>query len=268
MIMETFLSIVFIAIITWIFLNPARRKPRHHDRVIKTELPASAHSNHDDAANEEQYNYERFNYYEAHMRPAEGRYHIIYTDERGLTTERDISVEGVYDNNGKFAIDAHCHLRNSHRSFIDEWIQNAVDLDTGEFVESVAQHAIAQHENSEEEKLRNAIEREIMALHLLVFISRADGRMMKAERMIIADYLKRQCQDIVLDSDEFDEAIKAISTIDRRDFKRIIADMKSAGDIERLRDITDCAKRIVATQKTIEPLEKTSLEILEAATNP
>ena len=106
-----------------------------------------------------------------------------------------------------------------------------------------------------------------MALHLLAFVCRADGRMMKAERMIIADYLKRRCYDIDLDDTKLDNAIKTLGAPSKNEFKKIIADMKAAGDIDRLRDITDCAKRIVETQKTVDQLEKAAIEILEASSN-
>ncbi len=41
--------------------------------------------------------------------------------------------------------------------------------------------------------------------------------------------------------------------------------MKAGGDIDRLRDITEYAKRIVATQKNVDPFERAAIEMLEAA---
>lgn len=267
--MEPLLGIIFIGIFVWILLKkPVEKKPEHNI-VIKTEYsaPNNNYDDSDESVNEEKDNWERFNFYGAQTLPAQGRYRITYTDQRGLTTKREITVKRAYDDEGKFALDAHCHLRNGHRSFIDDRIQNAVDLDTGEVVTSVAQHAIAQYEGSGTGKAWKAIGREINALYILVFVCRADGRMLKAERTVILDYLKRWCHDIELDDNELDGAIKTLGTVDYRQFKRIIADMKSNGDIDRLRDIYDCAQRIIATQKTIDPLEKAALEILQNAVN-
>lgn len=220
-----------------------------------------------DIDEEDKDNWERFNFYGAQIVPAIGRYHITYTDRSGLTTERDITIKRAYDDDGKFAIAAHCHLRKAHRSFIDESINSAVDLDTGEVVPSVARHAIEQYHNSDEGKVWKAIGREINSVLALLFVCRADSRMMKAERAIVADYLKRHCHDLDLDDTQLDNTIKTLGTPDQREFKKIIADMKAAGDIDRLRDITDCAKRIVATQKNVDPLERAAIEILEAASS-
>ena len=110
-----------------------------------------------------------------------------------------------------------------------------------------------------------AINNEYKPLLLLIYVCRADGRMLKAERAIVGDYLKRHCLEIELDDVEVDNAIKQLSEPDNREFKKIIADLKAAGEIEKLRDITDSAKRIVATQKSVDPLEKAAIEILEVA---
>lgn len=255
------LAVVFVA---WLFFRFGQSKPQQPKFVIRTEVTSSAFAEHDDAEEyEEKDNWESFNFYGARILPAKGRYHITYTDQRGMTTERDIEIKRVYDDKGKFAIDALCYLRNAHRSFIDERITNAVDLDSGEVVSSVAQHAIAQYQDSGEGKVWAAIGREWQAVQMLAFVCRADGRMMKAERAVVGDYLKRRCADMPPDDEVIDKAIKEIGEPDQREFKRLILDMKKAGDVERLRDILDCAKRIVATQKSIDPMEKAAIELLE-----
>lgn len=275
--MEALLVIIFIAISAWIFsfLRSGLKKQQPSNFI--NEQTSNSISNIDsivlidpsqnDNRVYEKDNFEQFNFYGATVHQAKGNYRITYTDQRGLTTERDISIKRAYDDNGKFAIDAHCHLRNAHRSFIEDRIKNAIDLDTGEVVNSVAQHAITQYENSPAGKMWGVIGQEINALYILIFVCRADGRMLRPERTIVADYLKTRYQDTAFDDTELDDAIKSIGTIDHRQFKRTIADMKSAGDIERLRDITNHAKRIVSTQEKIDPLEKASIEILEAALN-
>jgi len=182
-----------------------------------------------------------------------------------MTTERDIDIKRVYEDGDQYAMDAFCHLRGEHRSFIDNRIKAAVDLDSGEVISSVAQHAIAQFSDSGQGLALAAIEREWMAAALLSFVCRADGRMLKAERAIVADYFKRRCPDLKHDDAALDEVIKTIGEPDQREFKRIIFDMKAAGDMDRLRDISDCAKRIVATQKTVDPMEAAALEILQKA---
>ena len=262
-------SIIFfgiLAFVIWLWWKTSQTKPGNPHITAKASA-TDLFGREDDAEPElGQDNWERFNFYGAGLVPAKGRYHIAYTDQRGLATERDIDIKRVYEDNGKFAIGALCHLRDSHRNFLDERIKSAVDLNSGEIVASVAKHAIAQYQDSGAGVAWKAIGREWMAAQLLGFVCRSDGQMRKAERVIVADYLKRRCTDLPQNIDEaLDDAIKTVGGSDPREFKRIINDMKTAGDIDKLRDILDCAKRIVATQKTIDPMEKAAIELLEKA---
>lgn len=244
------------------------RKPKQNEIVIRVEtsfVPNTREIDGDGAKGEEKDNWEQFDFYRARMLPAKGRYRINYEDQRGLKTERDIEVKRVHECGGKYAIDAHCLLRNAHRSFLGERIGKAINLDSGEIVADLARDAIAQYGESGEGRALAAIDKEWMGVAVLVFVCRADGQMRKPERAIVAEYLKRHCTDVLLDDAELDSAIKALGEPDHREFKRIVRDLKTAGDHDRLTDLLDCAKRIVQTQKTVAPMEKAALEILEGA---
>jgi len=244
------------------------RQPKPHELVIRIETsvsPETTQAAHDDAEAEEKDNWEQFDFYRARMLPAKGQYRINYKDQRGLTTERDIAVKRVHECGGEYAIDAHCFLRNAHRSFLGERIEKAINLDSGEIVENLASDAIAQYSDSSEGRALSAIEKEWMGVAVLVFICRADGQMRKAERAIVAEYLKRHCTDVKLDDTELDSAIKAIGEPDHKEFKRIIRDLKTADERDRLTDLLDCAKRIIGTQNNVAPMEKAALEIIEGA---
>lgn len=245
------------------------RKPKSNEIVIRVET-SIAHNAPEavsvEGGDEEKDNWESFDFYSARMLPAKGRYRINYEDQRGLKTERDIEVKRVHENAGKYAIDAHCLLRNAHRSFLGERIQKAINLDSGEIVGDLARDAMAQYNDSGEGRALAAIDKEWMGVAVLVFVCRADGQMRKAERAIVAEYLKRRCTEMPLDDTELDSAIKSIGEPDHREFKRIIRDLKTAGDHARLSDLLDCAKQIVGTHKTIAPMEKAALEILTEAT--
>lgn len=244
------------------------RKPKPHELVIRVETSVSPDAREviqDDAEGEEKDNWEQFDFYRARMLPAKGRYQINYEDQRGLKTERDIEVKRVHECGGKYAIDAHCFLRNAHRSFLGERITKAINLDSGEIVEDLAGDEIAQYGESGEGRALSAIDKEWMGIAVLVFVCRADGQMRKAERAIVAEYLKRHCPDVQLDDTDLDSAIKALGEPDHKEFKRIVRDLKAAGERDRLTDLLDCAKRIVGTQKNVAPMEKAALEVIEGA---
>lgn len=207
-------------------------------------------------------NWEQFNFYGSEMLPATGNYHIVYIDQRGMTTERNISIKRAYNDSGKYAVNAMCHLRGAHRSFIDDRIQKAIDTDTGEIVDSVAKHSIQQYENTEVGQMWKAIGGQSVYLYVLCFICKADGRMLKAERNLIAEFIKTRCPDIVFNDIELDNAVKTMGAPDFREFKRLIIKMRSE-DLDTLKQINEYSKRIVATQKSIDPLEKAALDTLD-----
>lgn len=211
-------------------------------------------------------NWERFNFYGSRIIPAIGRYHISYKDQRGIKTERDIEIKRAYESNGKYAVDAHCFLRNDYRSFVGERIQKASNLDSGEIVDDLVRDAISQYFNSGAGRALTAIDKEWRGVAVLLFVCRADGRMMKSERAIVAEFLKRRCSNIIFDDAELDTAIKNLEEPDKKEFKRIIQDLKNADDQDQLNDLLDCAKRIVETQKKIDPMEKAAIEIITEAT--
>lgn len=258
------IALVVIAIYFMFF-----RKPKSNEIIIHVETSV-AHNTQENVSfvggDEDKDNWENFDFYSAKIVPAKGRYRINYEDQRGLKTERDIEVKRVHENEGKYAIDAHCLFRNAHRSFLGERIQKAINLDSGEIVKDLVRDAIDQYNDSGEGLALAAIDKEWMGIAVLVFVCRADGQMRKEERAIVAFYLKRHCPDMSLDETELDSAIKSIGEPDHREYKRIIRDLKAAGNSARLSDLLDCAKRIIGTQKTIAPMEKAALEILTEAT--
>lgn len=217
------------------------------------------------AYEQEKDNFESFDFYSAQRLEACGSYRINYTDQRGLSTDREIEVKRIHSSGDDYAIDAHCRMRDSHRSFINSRIKKAVDLETGEVVENVAKHAIAKYDHSAAGRTWTAIQKEFSAVMIMSFVCRADGKMMKAERAIVADYVKRRNPDLICDDTMLEEAIKSLSTPTNKDFRRLIGDLKSNGEYDRIDDLLDCARRIVSTQKTIDPMETAALEILASA---
>jgi tellurite resistance protein len=134
-------------------------------------------------------------------------------------------------------------------------------------VENVALDAIAQYNNSGRGKAFAAINQEWAGVSVLAFVCRADGQMRKEERAIIADYIKRHntketFDDAALNA-ELDDAIKAIMEPDSKEFKRIVRDLKNAGERDRLTDLLDCAIRIVGTQRTVALMERAAVDILK-----
>lgn len=211
--------------------------------------------------------WEPFDYYKAVEIPAAGQFKIRYTDSSGLTTEREIIVKRVQHANGEYMIAAQCLLRGAHRSFLNSRIEHATDTATGEIIENVAEHAIKNHELSPAGMAEELFIREELALSALIYVARADGRMLKPERAIIGDYLKQQHPDISIDDGDLEKEIKKLYAPDsvnelRRVIKRLSADQQQLGRV------LEASRKIVATQKTIDPVEQLALDMMAAAVLP
>lgn len=263
--MDLILILIIVAIVAWLSFTLGQNNKKQIPSIVIDTRAESSNVAEEPFDYEDKDNWEKFNFHSAQLVPAGGRYNITYMDQRNLITNRDITIKRAYNDNNKFAFDAHCHLRNSHRSFIDERISKGLDLETGEIINSVAQHSISKYENTRENKMWTEMGKETISLFLLSYVCRADGRMLKSEREIVADFVRRRCNGKEFDPEELDKAIKNLGNIEYKEFKRFISKMKSSGDLDKLKDITDCAKRIVDTQKIIDPLERVAIDILEEA---
>jgi len=219
------------------------------------------------AVSEEKDNWENFEFYNAEIKPAAGRYVINYEDQRGLKTERTIEVKRVHENKGLYAIDAHCLLRNAHRSFLNERIQKAVNLESGQPVKNVAQDAMTKYYETDKGRVEVAMNKEWEATAVLTFVARADGQMRKAERAIIAAYIKKWCAYTTLEETVLDDSIRLVATPSNNEFKRLIRELKKKGNQEKLQDLLGSAERLVASQKTVNPLKKAAVEIIKEIVN-
>lgn len=267
--MELFIGIIIVAVIAWSLIKGSssnNNKPRFTVTTTMTDDDS------DDASLDDRDNWEGFNYYQSVSVPASGRYRIKYTDQSGMKTEREIIVKRVYDDRSMYAIKAHCMMRNANRSFLDDRIQSATNLDTGEVVGSVARDAIQQFAVSDEgiayEHERMAMEeigKEWAGICILMFVAKADGQMVKKERAIVAEYLKAYCQGKDIRDDALDNMIKQLGAPDQREFKNLVKQIKGSGDVVKLKLLLACAGKIVGTGKTVAPFEKAALEVLHQA---
>lgn len=202
--------------------------------------------------------------------PAVGRYRIEYVDAQGHKTERVIEVRSVQTVEGKHAILARCLLRGANRTFIEDRIASAVNMDTGEVVASVATDAINNYAetdegkaNAAESKAWAAIAGESDAVSALIYVCRADGQMRAPERAIVAGYVLGQAPHMQVDSAALDDVIKqCYGPVGHRDFQSLLKRVAQSRDREGLERLLCCAEKIVGTQKTIHPQEVAAIEMM------
>jgi hypothetical protein len=265
---------LLIAFFVWLayWILSSKKKPEPIDIpvtiTVTTRFVGGANNDDDDCFDDTSASdkdaWEPFDRYNAKEIPGSGKFKITYTDTRGMTTEREIQVKRVLQSTDDTMIDALCLLRGAHRSFLNSRIQGAVDADTGEIVADLPAAAVANYKLSPAGQAGELFGREEDALGILLFVAKADGRMLKAERAIIANYLTTHHPDILLSAAEIDAEIKKLWVPDsiaelRRILKRLSA------DTTRLAVIGAAAKAMVATQKTVDPAEQLALDLIEQA---
>ena len=189
-----------------------------------------------------------------------GDYLIRYIDDSGYETKRKIrvlSTDGYY-------LYSWCYLKNGRRTFFVHMVQEAVNLDTGEVVESILADIESFHGLSHERKHEIGMNTELHAIRILFFVAKADGRLIKAERGLIADYILSSESGYDLDADTLDDMVKYIDEPGVSEFARLVGDMANK-DRFKLERIFAYAKGIVATEKKVNPMEEAALKIIENA---
>lgn len=210
-------------------------------------------------------NWEKFNFFAATRMQAIGRYAIVYEDQRGLRTRREIQVKRVHKGTANSAIDAHCMVRRAHRTFISDRIEECVNLDTGAYVDDLAQDAISQHLESPVGVAEQALALNSVGVDVLLFVSRAHGKMFAAERALIVEYVAEHASEFAPSTKIWDEKIKELPHVDHAQFAKHIRQMGRTSSVAEIQKLLSYSTRIVETQKTVEPMERAALEMLEAA---
>jgi hypothetical protein len=210
-------------------------------------------------------NFEKFNFYSSIALEAIGNYRINYTDQRGLNTIRDIRVKRVHKDGDSYAVDAHCMLRGAHRSFINDRINEAINLETGEIIHSLALHAIDQYNNSDKAKAISIIDDEWGGICVLLFVACSDGRLTRPEKVIIKDYIKNRNPSFDPCGLQDDRYINRHLAASHIEFRRIVSELATSGESKKLEDIYFAAKKIVETGSKVDPMERAALDIIDSA---
>lgn len=188
---------------------------------------------------------------------------ILYTDSEGNLTERTITLVSAGPWGDDAAITAFCHLRRNTRTFLASRIQQLVDLSTGEVVDSPREWALTRPLDFESDSHKAILRQAASEVVALVYVARADGRMMGAERKLIVDFLRSNSNNQELDEGFLDESIRDIHVTDQA-FEAALVSLKSRPE-EARRQLASFARSILATQKEIHPGEQMAMEALEHA---
>lgn len=140
-------------------------------------------------------------------------YFIKYCGSSGEISERRISIKSLKESSaGNVLIYAFCYERKQVRSFRLDKILEVTDLATGEIydhpdsVMNILRDARIDHNDP----TLNAIKQCSIALNILAFLSRCDGRQHALERDVMVHYVMEQCFFNDLDGKKLDDYIKRL----------------------------------------------------------
>lgn len=185
---------------------------------------------------------------------------ITYRDANGNTTNRNIMVKRI----GEEGMNAFCYMRNGGRTFLYSRIIQAVDLMTGEVIDNLRNHLWGLYENTHAGKFDKAFENLFDQIMILLFLAKSDGRMMAAERKIIAEFIIKHSPELGLEPEIVSEEIKSYLQPHQKHFKGYLSKTAQA-NLDLKNDVIEFSERIVGTQKTVDPMEAATLDQIRKA---
>ncbi|MFC1827731.1 hypothetical protein ACFLZQ_07375 [Thermodesulfobacteriota bacterium] len=112
-----------------------------------------------------------------------------YTDAKGALTQRQVEVKKIIRKEDEYRyISGLCFLREKHRNFREDRIENLIELETGEVYP-------APHKFFDKYGIFNSEKMEELQviLHILSYLARADRKFVDGEKELISEVISQYC---------------------------------------------------------------------------
>lgn len=250
-----------VGYIAWKFFSrPKSAPPKSHNEVHASVFSDTSNEDQDKDA------WEGWFFDEAtDPKPVDARLKITYLDGESRRTERVINVlefDNAITNSKSGLIIAKCELRAARRTFRFDRIQSAVDMETGELIKDVQDYLRQIWTESPKRSLMEFEDQFYGPLQALLFIARADGRLVAKERAVILEFCRKHLSDQRITDDELNKSIKAVTTLSLQSFKLLVGRLLQENQ-QLADDLIVAAEAIVAAEKTVHPSELEALEYLK-----
>lgn len=188
---------------------------------------------------------------------------IDYVDGEGQTSHRRITTKRVVGwGHADAMVDAHCHERDAHRSFRVSRMQRVVAAETGEIIADPAAYLRQRYESSPAGLATAVMERENVALVVLMYVARCTTNLTKPRRDPVLAYLagRIDAPDPTAVLEALDQGIREYRPT-RRDFDGALKALKVAPQDVRQAVVTQ-ARAIAASRKKTDPIEQATVEMV------
>lgn len=196
------------------------------------------------------------------QRPTEATLHLNYQSGRGEQSARTVDVHsfGYYMDYIYFT--GFCRKRQANRSFRTDRVLQCIDVQSGAAIDNIHSFLVEKYKSTPEYSIDILHDDEYDTLRILLYIGKADGFLMKPEKAIIRNTCRMLVKDSRITDTMIDKMFKNLEVPTVQAFK-LAVNRISKRDIETCTVILKAAQDMVATQKTVHPLEKDTLAFME-----
>ena len=185
-----------------------------------------------------------------------------YADAKGNRTRRTVDIKEFGNARNDLYILAYCHLRQELRHFKLNRMSHCIDADTGEVIDEVSRYLKKQFRMSTDYTLNRLFQDHFDSLVILFYVAKADGRFMKAEKIIACELCKQLSKDKRLTPDMMDTLFFEMDLPSISDFKESVRSIfNNIGDTH-CKKILQASEAIVHTQKKITDAEQEALDYM------
>lgn len=195
--------------------------------------------------------YERDFLFEGKEYRIEFELEINYTDRNGLSTTRQIKVNGyrISSNRKDAEIWGYCYLRNAGRTFYASRIKRCVDLETGEIITDIITFLEKKYYSSPMGQLDLWIERRKGEMDILVYVGRLDNQLRQNKKDIIIEYIIQKEPELTITPDIINLYLKDCGRVSKTMFGRLLTQLASSSEDVKAELIEVC-NRIIETKKS------------------
>jgi len=184
---------------------------------------------------------------------------LRYRDGEGRESSRDVEVRAFDPSTPSGLMIGHCRMREATRTFRLDRILDCTDLETGEVVRDTRAWLLERYKATPKGLADQVLVDCFDQLLVLLYVAKADGRMMTAEVGVIAQFCSQAMGDDAVTSEIVKKALRQLDEPTFKGFKSAFdrVNIKSAPMAAALLAAAD---GVVATQKSIHEDELQALQ--------
>ena len=193
---------------------------------------------------------------------ARARLAFAYTAANRQSTQRVVDVREFDSERTDGLLIGHCHLRNATRTFRFDRMRKVTDTETGEVVTNVPEYLREKYEASPDATLDKLMADHRDLLRALLYLGKADGRLTSKERSTILDLAIDVTGDSRLNDVMLKQTFNNLAVPSMAAFKQCCGRLANNKEPGYCAKIVIAAKKMVASETTIDPAEQAALDYL------